>query len=114
MNLQQVIEALALQCLTKEKDFSQVVPTTGYASDLLSCVMSGAQHGACWITLQSHANIVAVAALLELSAILITEGSMPDEETIAKANEEEITLLLTDEPTYVIAGKLWELGLREN
>jgi len=37
---------------------------------------------------------------------------MPDEAIIAKANEEEITLLSTDLPTFAVVGKLWELGLR--
>jgi hypothetical protein len=76
--------------------------------------MAGAQHGALWVTLQSHANIVAVAALLELSAIVITEGSTPDAETIAKAKEENVTLLLTDKPIFHIAGNLWQMGLRDS
>ena len=76
--------------------------------------MAGAQHGALWITLQSHANIVAVAALLELSAIVITEGSTPDAETIAKANEENVTLLLSDQPIFHVAGELWKMGLRDS
>jgi predicted transcriptional regulator len=74
--------------------------------------MSGAQKQGLWITLQSHTNIVAVAALLDLSAIVITEGAMPDEATIEKANEESITLLATPMPSFYIVGKLWEMGLR--
>ena len=114
MNLQEIIDKLQLQCLTQKRDFSQIIPTAGYVSDLLSCAMAGAQHGALWITLQSHANIVAVAALLELSAIVITEGSTPDAETIAKANEENVTLLLSDQPIFHVAGELWKMGLRDS
>ncbi len=64
------------------------------------------------ISSQAHANIVAVAVLLDLSAVIITEGAMPDIATIAKANEENITLLSTPKPTFHIVGKLWEMGLR--
>jgi hypothetical protein len=112
MNLQKIIDTLNLTVLTNKKNFTAIEPTSGYASDLLSCVMSGAAHGGLWVTLQAHTNIVAVAALLELSAIIITEGADPDENTIQKANEEEITLLASKETTFYIAGKLWEMGLR--
>ncbi len=112
MTLQEIVDNLDLTLLTDKKDFSRVTPASGYTSDLLSCVMAGAQHGGIWVTLQAHANIVAVGALLELSAIIITEGAMPDEDTIAKANEEGMTLLSTSRPTFHVVGKLWELGLR--
>ena len=69
--------------------------------------------GALWVTLQAHANIVAVGAVLGLSAIIITEGELPDRETIAKANEMNTTLLATDKPTFYIVGNLWRLGLRD-
>ncbi|MEM5775788.1 MAG: hypothetical protein AAGU05_12375 [Anaerolineaceae bacterium] len=112
MNLQQIITQLNLTVLTEPKDFTQVAPTAGYTSDLLSCVMAGAPHQGIWVTLQAHANIVAVAALLDQSAVIITEGALPDPATLLKANEEGITLLSTSEPSFAIVGKLWELGLR--
>lgn len=112
MNLQQIIDSLELKPLTEPKDYSSITPSCGYASDLLSCVMSGAARQSIWITLQAHANIIAVASLLDLSAVIITEGANPDEATIAKANEEGITLLSTDKPTYFVVGNLWEMGLR--
>jgi DRTGG domain. len=113
MNLQAIITQLDLAVLTRAGDFKRVTPVSGYASDLLSCVMAGAKHGCIWVTLQAHANIVAVAALLEMSAVIITEDARPDPATIAKANEEGITLLSTTQPTFYVVGKLWELGLRE-
>ena len=113
MTLQEIIDQLNLTVLTDKKDFNQVVPSSGYTSDLLSCVMAGAKHQAVWVTLQSHANIVAVGALLDLSAIIVTEGAMPDQATIAKANEEDIPLLSTEKPSFYVVGRLWELGLRE-
>jgi hypothetical protein len=113
MTLQDIVARLDLTRLTAERDFSQVEPKSGYASDLLSCVMAGARHHGVWVTLQSHTNIVAVAALLELGAVIITEGTRPDQDTIDKANEEEVNLFLTDKPTFWVTGRLWEMGLRE-
>ena len=112
MNLEQIIEKLQLKLLTDSKNFSEIEVSAGYTSDLLSCVMAGAKHNAVWVTLQSHVNIIAVAALLELAAIIITESAIPSPETIQKANEQSITLLSTPRSTFEVDGMLWEAGLR--
>ena len=113
MILQDIVQALDLTVLTEKKNFEKLVPSCGYSSDLLSCVMAGAKRGGVWVTLQAHLNIVAVAALLDLNAVIITEGAQPDVGAIAKANEEGVTLLSTQKSTFYVVGKLWELGLRE-
>ena len=98
--------------MTEEKEFSSVEVESGYCSDLLSCVMAGAQPKGIWITLMAHGNIVAVAALLDLAAIIITEDTQPEKATIAQANEKGIILLSTPKSSFQIVGSLWELGLR--
>jgi hypothetical protein len=113
MNLEQIIKELNLTILTEQKDFSAVIPESGYTSDLLSCVMSGAKHHGLWVTLQAHGNIVAVAALLDLSAVIITEGAMPDTAAVEKANREGVILLATEKPSFYIVGQLWKMGVRE-
>jgi len=113
MNLQDIITKLDLKTLSLvDADLSVIKPTCGYTSDLLSCVMAGAPKKSIWITLQAHGNIIAVATLLDLSAVIITEGAIPDETTIEKANDEGVILLSTPLSTYAVVGLLWEMGLR--
>ena len=112
MNLHQIIDQLNLTVLTESRDFAGITPTGGYSSDLLSCVMAGAKKGNLWITLQAHLNIVAIAALNEVAAIIITENAQPDAASIARANEQGVILLSTPQPTYEINGKLWQLGIQ--
>ncbi len=112
MNLQQIIDRLNLTVITEPRDFTLIQPEGGYTSDLLSCVMAGAKSKYLWITLQAHLNIVAVAALLDVAAVVITENAKPDTATISKANEQGIILLTTSKQTYEIDGKLWEMGIR--
>jgi DRTGG domain len=111
MNLQQIIDRLDLTVLTESHDFAGISPTGGYSSDLLSCVMAGARKGHLWITLQAHLNIVAVAALNEVAAIIITENAQPEAASIAKANQQGIVLLSTPRSTYEVNGMLWESGI---
>ena len=112
MNLKQIITEIDFKILSRELDFSTIEVSNGYVSDLMSCVMAGASKNDLWVTLQSHSNIVAIAALLDLSAIIITEDSQPNEETIAKANQENIILLSTPLSSFNVVGKLWEFGIR--
>ena len=112
MNLQQIIDQLNLTILTGPRDFASIRPTGGYSSDLLSCVMAGAKQGHIWITVQAHLNIVAIAALNEVAAVIITENAQPDAESIIKADQQGVTLLSTSKTTYEVNGKLWELGVR--
>lgn len=112
MTLKEIIEELDLTLLTEEQDFSEVIPSGGYTSDMLSRVMGGAPSGGIWVTLQSHANAIAVASVMELKAMILTEGVRLDPKGIAIANKENITLLSTEKSTFTVVGKLWEMGLR--
>jgi predicted transcriptional regulator len=83
----------------------------GYASDLLSDVMAHAAPGDLWITLQTHQNIVAVAVVKELAGIVVVNGREPDEDTVAKAEEEDVPLMTSDRSTFELAGRLYRTGL---
>ena len=84
-----------------------------YISDLLSDVMGKAREDELWITLQTHANIIAVASLKELAAILIVNGGKPEPDTLARAEAEGIILLGTDERAFAAGGKLYKLMERD-
>lgn len=112
INMKRIAQELGLTLLTKADDFESIFPTAGYTSDLLSCVMASAPKQGLWVTLQAHTNIVAVAALLDLAAVIITEDAMPEPSTVQKANEEGVVLFATPKPSFYVVGKLWEMGLR--
>ena len=83
--------------------------TGGYVSDLLSDVMGNAAEGEVWITLQTHQNVMAIASLKDLAAVILVKGFEPDEETIEHSNDEGIPVLGTKLPTFEISGELYRL-----
>jgi len=83
----------------------------GYCGDLLSDVMANAPIGCIWLTVQGHQNIVAVALLREMAAIVIVGGNTPDQETQQKADQEGIPLLLWPESSYNLAWHLHDSGI---
>jgi predicted transcriptional regulator len=110
MNLKEIAGQLSLEvCAGNEKLDNEV--TGGYASDLLSYVMARAKEGNVWVTMQSHVNVVAVASLVNLAGVIISEGARPESATLEKANQEGIPILATQLTTYTVAGKLYELGV---
>jgi predicted transcriptional regulator len=108
MTLKEIIEKLDLKVFCGEGSLEREV-TGGYVSDLLSDVMGNAEEGAVWITLQSHLNVVAIASLKELSAVILINGISPEETVIAKAVEENIPLLGSERPAFDMAGQLYEI-----
>ena len=81
----------------------------GYASDLLSDVMGHSKEGQVWITLQTHRNIVGIASLKDLSAVILVKGFTPDGETVELARAEGVALLGTPMQAFEVSGKLYEL-----
>jgi hypothetical protein len=111
MTLREVIDSLRLQVLTDGAGLDRDV-TGGYACDLLSVVMGRSQTGQVWVTRQSHANVVAVASLKELAAVVLADGVTADPETLAKASEEKVVVLGSTLPAFELVGRLYQLGIR--
>jgi len=84
----------------------------GYASDLLSDVMGNSREGDIWITMQKHVNIVAVAQLNNLAAIVLVNGRTPESDTVARADEIGIPILSTPLQAFDAIGILYAQGVR--
>lgn len=110
MNGKDIVEDLNLTVAAGEKGLDREI-RGGYCGDLLSDVMANAAPGDIWLTMQSHQNIVAVAVLKELAAILLVNGRQPEEDTLAKAEEEGIPILSSPLPAFSLAGRIHGLGI---
>jgi predicted transcriptional regulator len=85
--------------------------TGGYAGDLLSDVIAHSRNGNIWVTIQTHPNIVAVAAMKELAGIILAGGREPDSDTLKRAEEEEIPILVSPLFAFEVVGKLYQMGI---
>ena len=109
MKLKDVIDILDLEVLSGSID-GDIEVEGAYVADLLSCVMAGAQENQLWFTLQTHLNIVAVASLAGLAAIVVTEGAPVGEETLAKAEAQAVVILRSPAPTFETLARLIKAG----
>lgn len=85
--------------------------TRGYASDLLSDVLAHAPAGGILITLQVHLNVIAVASHAGLRAVIFSSNRKPDEDVIARAAAEGLSLFVSPADTFEIVGRLYGAGL---
>lgn len=107
MTVADLVKALDLQVLSGEKGLDRVI-TGGYVSDLLSDVMGNADAGQLWLTLQTHKNVMAIASLKDLAAILLVNGNRPDEDTARQSETEAIPILGCGLEAFEITGKVYE------
>ena len=113
MKLSEIITKLDLEKLNNKPINSNIEITHGYIGDLLSQVLASIKPNlSLWITIQSHLNIVGVAVMAGIPAIIICESHEVPNEVIAKADEENITILRTKENAFQIAAKLSECGIK--
>ena len=82
-----------------------------YIGDLLSWVMAHGGEGMAWVTVQTHMNVIAVAALHDMSCVVIPEGAAMEEEVCQKAAEEGVAVLSSDKNAFEISGILYKGGV---
>ena len=78
----------------------------GYCGDLLSWVMGRAQQDNAWITIMSNMNIVAVASLSDVSAVILAEGVTLEQSVIDTAAAKGVNILSSDKGTFEIAAMI--------
>ena len=108
MQVKEIVDILNLKIFGGSQGLDREI-TGGYTSDLLSDVMGHADSGKVWITLQTHKNVIAIASLKELAAVILIKGNTPDADMLAQAEDEGIPVLGTDEEAFETTGKLYNL-----
>ena len=108
MTVRELKEKLELRLISGDQGLDNIIDG-GYTSDLLSYVMGNAEMGQCWITLQTHKNIMAIASLKELACIVLVNDLQPNEDTIEQSNEEGIPILSTTKEAFEITGEIYAL-----
>ena len=110
MNLNEITQKLQLE-VRAGGEYLSVEVQGGYASDLMSDVLANAHEGDLWVTLQTHQNTVAVASMKDLVGIVLVGGREPEEDTLERAKEESIPLLVSSLPAFELIGRLFTLGV---
>jgi hypothetical protein len=81
-----------------------------YATDLLSAAIKSSEPNNILITIISHINTIALAVMVDLPVIIISEGRTVTDEMIERANLEHIAILHTTRKTHEVVIDLFQRG----
>ncbi len=110
MTVEQIVQQLGLEVAAARGQLDIEV-TGGYSGDLISAAMANARQDNIWVTWHVHPNIVAAGLVVKLAAIILVSGREPEQETIHKADEEGMPILVSDLPAFEIIGRLHAMGI---
>ncbi|MBN1424389.1 serine kinase [Candidatus Fermentibacteria bacterium] len=110
MRVRDLVTELGLEVI-HEGDHMDDPVEGGYVGDLLSDVIASGRRNDVWLTIQSHENIIAVASLKDLAAIVLAKSTTPHDETILHAQREGVTLLRSNLTSYQLVARLAALGV---
>ena len=110
MKVSELMELIEARNLTEEVSTDGEV-LCGYVCDLLSWVMAHGEEGMAWVTVQTHLNVVAVAALAEMACVILPEEIVMEPEVLQKANAEGMCVLTSPLTAYEICGRMAREGV---
>lgn len=82
------------------KEYANQKITGGYTGDLLSLAISKAKAGDAFITVMNNINTLAVATLIDVSCIILSEATKAPMDMIEKANEVKIPIIESSKPSF--------------
>ena len=83
--------------------------TKVFCCDLLSIAMGKAPADGAWVTVMGNVNTIAVATLADVSCVIMAEEVSLDEVARARAKEQGVTVLATEEPVFEAGLKVHRL-----
>jgi hypothetical protein len=108
MTVRELIETLSLETLTGDINLQAGIEA-GYVSDLLSDVIANAPENSVWVTVQRHINILGVAKLKNIVAIITPRNLTVEMSVIEKAKAEGVALLRSSLSAFEVTGKVYGL-----
>lgn len=111
MKVRELITLLDAKLLTDTQELDAEI-ACGYSCDLLSWVLAHGQEGMAWATVQTHVNVIAVAVLMGMACVILTEGVDAEAASLERANKEGLPVLSTRKTAYEACGLMAGAGVQ--
>ena len=110
MKLQEVQEILEADVIVGEEKLDMEIKTA-FGADLMSDVLALAKAGSLLLTGLTNTQVIRIANVLDIAAIILVRGKKPSAEAIALAKELHIPILATKFILFETAGRLYSKGI---
>ncbi len=105
MTVKELIDRQIFRVVNLGEELDREV-TKVFCCDLLSIAMGKAPADGAWVTVMGNVNTIAVATLADVSCVIMAEEVSLDEVARARAKEQGVTVLATEEPVFEAALKV--------
>jgi len=112
MNILDVQKALEAE-ITEGTGNDSIEIQCACGADLMRDVMAFVKDQVLLMTGLINIQVIRTALLIDIQAICFVRGKKPNDEMIALAKENGITLMNTRLPLFLACGKLYEAGVRQ-
>jgi predicted transcriptional regulator len=110
LKLREVKEILDADVIVGDEKL-EIEVTTAFGADLMSDVLSFAKAGCLLLTGLTNTQVVRIANVLDMAAIILVRGKKPPAETISMAKSLQIPILTTKYILFETAGRLYAKGI---
>ncbi|PKN51941.1 MAG: hypothetical protein CVU55_09325 [Deltaproteobacteria bacterium HGW-Deltaproteobacteria-13] len=110
MKLSEIKEILNADVIVGE-DKLDIEVKTAFGADLMSDVLAFAKAGSLLLTGLTNTQVVRIANVLDIAAIILVRGKKPPVETISMARNLQIPILTTKYILFETAGRLYSKGI---
>ena len=110
MKLSKVKEILKADVVVGE-DKLDIEVKTAFGADLMSDVLAFAKAGSMLLTGLTNTQVVRIANVLDIAAIILVRGKKPPAEALALAQDLHIPILTTKYILFETAGRLYAEGI---
>jgi predicted transcriptional regulator len=110
LKLREVKEILDADVIVGDEKLDIEV-STAFGADLMSDVLSFAKAGCLLLTGLTNTQVVRIANVLDMAAIILVRGKKPPAETISMAKSLQIPILTTKYILFETAGRLYAKGI---
>jgi predicted transcriptional regulator len=110
LKLSEVKEILQADIIVGEEKLDIEVKTA-FGADLMSDVLAFAKAGSILLTGLTNTQVIRIANVLDIAAIILVRGKKPPAETLALAKELHIPILTTKYILFETAGRLFAKGI---
>ena len=107
MKIQDLIDKQIFRVINEGEDPGREI-TGVFCCDLLSIAMGRAPADSAWVTVMGNINTIAVATLADVACVIMAEGAALDDVAKAKAKQQGVTVLYTEEPVFEAALKVYQ------
>ena len=110
MKLREIKEILQADVIVGE-DKLDIEVKTAFGADLMSDVLAFAKAGSVLLTGLTNTQVVRIANVLDIAAIILVRGKKPPAEAVSLANGLHIPILTTKYILFETAGRLYAKGI---